>query len=130
MIKAYKNLSYQRKRSLKRFWKKLWREKEKNPILVYPGLRYTHKLLRKSFCYENHFAVKKTQKNFGSNFKNSLKNFCCRHQKNASHTFSIYMEIVWLAFFLTKNFSFLFSTIHRILSQNKRKVFRKFDDTI
>ena len=27
------------------FWKKLLGEKEKNPILVYPGLRYAHKAL-------------------------------------------------------------------------------------
>ena len=33
-------------------------------------------------------------------------------------------------FFLTKNFSFLFSTFHQNLCQNKRKVLRKFDDTI
>ena len=69
---------------------------EKNLILVYPGLRYTHKKLNFAckiffskkclFEYENHFAVEK--KKFGGNFKK--KNFCCRHQKNASHTISIY----------------------------------------
>ena len=78
------------------------RKEKKNPILVYPGLRYTHKKLNFAcktlffknclFEYENQFAIEKTQKNFGGNFKNNLssKIFCRRHQKNASHTISIY----------------------------------------
>ena len=47
---------------------------DKNPILEYPGLRYTHKKLNcacKSFFfrkglfeYENHFAVEKNAKKF------------------------------------------------------------------
>ena len=81
------------------------------------------------FEYENQFAVEKTQKNFGVNFKNTLKNFCRRHQKNASHTFSIYQNCM-VSILFGQKYSFLFSTMHRILCQNKRKVFRKFDDTI
>ena len=42
------------------------------------------------FAYENRFAVEKKQKIFGPNFQNYLKHFLCRHQKNASHTISIY----------------------------------------
>ena len=46
------------------------------------------------FEYENQFAIeKKTQKKFGGNFKNTLKNFCCRHQKMLVIQFP-YMEIV------------------------------------
>ena len=42
------------------------------------------------FAYEIRFAVeKKKQKNVVPNFQNNLKNFLCRHQKNASHTISI-----------------------------------------
>ena len=39
------------------------------------------------------------------------------------------MKIVRLAFF-DKKISFLFSTIHRNLCQNKKKILRKFNDTI
>ena len=81
MIKAYKNMSYKRKRSFKFFDKSYEEKRKKNPILVYPGLRYTHKNLNfagKLFffkeClleYENQFAVKKykTQKKFWERFK-------------------------------------------------------------
>ena len=49
------------------------------------------------FEYENQFAVeKKTKKNFGGNFKNT---FCRRHQKNASHTVSIYGNCMTSVFF-------------------------------
>ena len=44
MIKAYKNMSY-KKRGILSVFEKSYEEKEKNPILVYPGLRYTHKKL-------------------------------------------------------------------------------------
>ena len=40
-----------------------------------------------------------------------------------------YMETTCLSFFLTKSFSFLLSTIHRLLCRNK-KILWKFDDTI
>ena len=43
LIKAYKNMSFKEKEEPWAFFKMLSREKEKNPILVYPGLRYTHK---------------------------------------------------------------------------------------
>ena len=78
---AYKNMSYKRKRSFKRFWKKYEEKRKKNSILVYLGLRYTHKILKFAckifffkkclFEYENQFAVEKTQKIFGGNFKNT-----------------------------------------------------------
>ena len=52
------------------------------------------------FEYENQFAVeKKTQKMFGGNFKNTFKKFCRRHQKNASHTISIYGNCMTSVFF-------------------------------
>ena len=103
-------------RSLEHFWKMLSREKEKNPLLVYPGVRYTQKknfackfFFSKNVCLNTKIILrlkKKHEKFFGRNFKNF-----CFHQKNAS-------------------FSFLFSTIHQNLCQNKRKVFLKFDDPI
>ena len=43
--------------------------------------------------------LKKKKKNFGPNFQNYLKNFLCRHQKNASHTISIYGNCMISIFF-------------------------------
>ena len=52
------------------------------------------------FAYEIRFAVeKKTKKFFGPNFQNYLKNFLCRHQKNASHTIPIYGNCMISIFF-------------------------------
>ena len=42
---------------------------------------------------------KNNKKIFGGNFKNTLKNFCRRHQKNASHTISIYGNCMTSVFF-------------------------------
>ena len=67
------------------------------------------------FEYENQFAVEK------KNTKSFLRAIS-KIQKNASHTFSIYGNCM-ISIFLTKVFLF-FSTIHRILCQNKRKVRR------
>ena len=75
------------------------REGKKNPILVYPGLRYTHKKLNFAckifffkkylFEYENQFAIeKKNTKKFWGQFQN----FCRRHQKMLVIQFP-YMEI-------------------------------------
>ena len=54
------------------------------------------------FEYENHFAVEKKQKKIWGQFQK--KKFCCRHQKNASHTISIYencmISIFWQKIFL------------------------------
>ena len=48
------------------------------------------------FAYENRFAVeKKTKKFLGQIFKITL----CRHQKNASHTISIYGNCMISIFF-------------------------------
>ena len=55
------------------------------------------------FAYEIRFAV---EKKFGPNFQNNLKNFLCRHQKNASHTISIYGNCMIGIFPHTKNFDF------------------------
>ena len=53
------------------------------------------------FEYENQFAVqKKNIKNFWGQFQKYLeKNFCRRHQKNASHTISIYGNCMTSVFF-------------------------------
>ena len=113
------------------------RKRKKSNISISRTTLYTQKI---KFCmqnfffknclfeYENQFAglkKKNTKKCLGAISK-SL--FCRRHQKIASHTFSIYGNFI-ISIFLTKNFSFLCSTIHRILCQNKKKVFWKFDDT-
>ena len=89
------------------------------PILLYPGLRYAHKILNFAckiffekclFAYENRFAVeKKNKKNFGLNFQNNLKNFLCRHQKKVSHTISIYGNCMISIFSKNENLSFLLS---------------------
>ena len=74
----------------------------KNPILVYPGLRYTDKKLKfackvflKNVCLSTkiNLRLKKTQKKIWGNFKNTLKNFCRRHQKMLVIQFP-YTEIV------------------------------------
>ena len=49
------------------------------------------------FALEIRFAVEKKNKRFlGQNY---LKNFLCRHQKNASHTISIYGNCMISIFF-------------------------------
>ena len=51
------------------------------------------------FEFENQFAVEKKNANiFGGN----CKNFCRRHQKNASHTISIYGNCMTSVFFFRK----------------------------
>ena len=140
LIKAYKNMSYKRKRSFKHIWKNLWREKEKKSNISFT--RTTLYIKKKKFFQAKFFFRKmfvwvrksicgwnKYKKNFGGNLKKNLKNFCRRHQKKASHAFSISGNFMF-SIFLTKKFFFLCSTIDRILCPNKRKVFWKFDDTI
>ena len=78
--------------------------------------------VQKSIC-----GWKKTQKIFWGQFQKNFKNLCRRHQKNASHTFSIYVSIMLVHIFQIFYF-ILYDTPN--LCQNKRKVFRKFDDTI
>ena len=53
------------------------------------------------FEYKNQFAVeKKNTKNFWGQFQKHLSpNFCRRHQKNASHTISIYGNCMTSGFF-------------------------------
>ena len=43
--------------------------------------------------------LKKKTKNFWGQFQKYLKNFCRRHQKNASHTISIYGNCMTSVFF-------------------------------
>ena len=56
---------------------------------------------RKMFvCVRNSICGwKKNKKFFGPNFQNYLKNFLCRHQKNASHTIPIYGNCMISIFF-------------------------------
>ena len=59
------------------------------------------------FEYKNQFAIEKnTEKNFRGNFKNTFKHYCRRHQKNASHTFSIYGNCM-ISIFFFKLFFFI-----------------------
>ena len=102
-------MPYKINRSFQPILKKVIQRNGKNPIFVHPGLGYALKKLKVackiffgkcSFEYKIRFAVeKKNKKNWG-NFNITLKNFCCRHQKNASHTIFIYGS-VWLPFFHT-----------------------------
>ena len=129
------NMSYRRKRSLKRFWQYLWREKEENSIIVYPVLRYTHTKLNfackfffsKNVCLSTKIflQLKKKQKKIWGKFQK----YVVVIKKKASHAFFMNGNCM-TSIFLTKNFCFLFSTIHRILCQNEKKVARKFNDTI
>ena len=63
-------MSYQKKRSLSVFEKNKKRKGKKSIISISNG------------------------GNSGGNFKNTLKSFCRRHQKHATHTFSIYGNCV------------------------------------
>ena len=56
----------------------------------------------KNVCLNTKISLrlkKKTIKFLGAIFKNTLKNFCRRHQKNASHTISIYGNCLTSVFF-------------------------------
>ena len=79
------------------------------------------------FEYENQFAVeKKKQKIFGDNFKNTSKNFCRRHQKNASHTIFINRNCMVSIFFIPF-FSCFFMKRYQFRYQNNYKIPLKFD---
>ena len=80
-----------KKRGVLRVFEKSYDEKgNKNPKLVYPGLRYTHKKLNfackfffsKNVCLNTkiNLRLKKHKKIFGGNCKITFKNFCRRHQ--------------------------------------------------
>ena len=98
LIMACINTTYKRNRNSQRFEKKNSSEKEKKPILSYPGLRYAHRKLnfacrifffRKMFvCVQNSICGRKKtlRKKFGlwlkknflvekKNFQNNLKKF-------------------------------------------------------
>ena len=55
----------------------------------------------KNVCLRKKFDLMliKLQKFLGPNFQNYLKNYLCRHQKNASHTVSIYRNCMISIFF-------------------------------
>ena len=103
----------QKKRSLKRFWKKLWREKEKKTnISISRTALYTQKIklcmqiffFSKNVCLNTKINLrleKKTQKIFRDNFKNTSKIFVVAIKKKLVIKFP-YMEIVWLVFFFQK----------------------------
>ena len=69
------------------------------------------KFFLKSVCLSTKINLrlkkKNTKKIFVGNFKNILKNFCRRHQKNASHSFSIYGNCMISIFFEKKFFFFI-----------------------
>ena len=66
---------------------------------------------------------------FGAISKLLGKIFVVTIKKNASHTIFIYGNCM-IRVFLTKSFSFFFSTIHRILCQNKKIFLQKLDGII
>ena len=96
-------------------FKKIYEQKrkKKSNISISRTTLYTQKI---KFCmHENQFAVKKEQKIFW------------RHQKNASHTFSIYGNCM-INIFFDKNFYLVRYT--KFYAKKKRKFDRKFNDTI
>ena len=138
----YIHTQYKRNKNFQRFWKKNLGEKKIKAInIVSRTTLCTQKI---KFCMQKFFfrkmfvcvwnsicGWKKTKKIFGPDFQNNLKNFLCRHRKNASHTISIYgncmISIFFkkgkLRFFITRLFyknqtatetsSYIFSTIFR-----------------
>ena len=98
-------MSYKRERSFKRFEKSYEEKRKENPILVYLGLRYTHKKLNFAckifvfkkclFEYENQFAVEKKYKKFLGGISKIL--FVVAIKKIVIQF--PYMEIVGLLFF-------------------------------
>ena len=54
------------------------------------------------FAYEIRFAIEKKTNNFWAKFSKLLSKFLCRHQKNASHTISIYGNCIISIFFFKK----------------------------
>ena len=85
MIKAYINTPYKKMGFFSVFEKK-WKWKEKKQMLSYPWLRYAHKKLnfacKKIFFWKMFVCVQ--------NSICSWKKIWSRHQKNASHTISLY----------------------------------------
>ena len=68
------------------------------------------KKISKNVCLRTKFdlQLKKKQKFFWAKFSKLLKNFLCRHQKNASHTIPIYGNCMISIFFKkNENLSFL-----------------------
>ena len=59
-------------------------------------------------CTKFDLRLKKNKKIFGPNFQNYLKNFLCRHQKNTSHTISIYGNCMIGIFFKKRKPQFFY----------------------
>ena len=103
----------QKKRGVLSVFEKSYEEKrKKNPILVYPGLRYTHKKLNfackiffsKNVCLNTKINLrleKKHEKFLGAISKILRKIFVVAIKKMLVIQFP-YMEIVWLVFFFRK----------------------------
>ena len=93
-------MPYKKYRSYRPFKKVLSKETEKNPILVYPGLRYAHQTIKfackkKVFFseyvfYKNRIAVEKKKQKKLQQIQNYLKKCFLPPSKYAGHTFSIY----------------------------------------
>ena len=91
---------------------------------MYLGLRYAH--TKKFACKILFWKMYKTR--FAAERKNKKK-ILLSLSKKASHTISIH-GIYMITVFLTKSVSFLFSTIHQLCCQNKKKVLWKNDENL
>ena len=77
------------------FENKYGEKREKNTILVCPGIQISHSNKKKClFEYENNLRLKNNTKTFSG----LISNFCRCHEKSASHTFSIYEKILIMQF--------------------------------
>ena len=73
------------------------------------------------FAYEIRFAVEKKQKNFGPNFQNYLPSKT-RHQKNATHTISIYGNCMTSIFIKKRKPRFFLPDCFIRIKQPQKKV--------
>ena len=119
-------MPYSRKKMV--FLKRPSRETEKKLIFVYSRLCYATKKLifagniffeNCSIEYKNFLRLKKKSKKILWQFQNYWETFLLSPSKNAIYTIFIYGNCMISIF--DKKISFLFSTIHRLLCQNKKK---------
>ena len=94
LIKGYKKKHTKERENLSVF-EKSYKEKRKKV-----NISISRTCLNKA-CLNTkiNLRLKKHKKNFGGNFKNTLKIFCRRHQKNASRTITIYGNCMTSVFF-------------------------------
>ena len=124
------NTPYKRNMHFQRFWKKKLSEKKiKANFIVCRTTLCTQNIkfcmqknfFRKKFvCVRNSICGWKKLKIFWVNFQNYSKKFLCRHQKNASHTISIYGNSM-IGIFLKKTKTSVFYHQTVLLESNSHR---------